>query len=55
MTEASIHHHLTQLMLKGWAKAEPHVQRSIVLLREGIPVIDAATGEGLDETGKAAS
>ena len=30
--------------------AEPHVQRSIVLLREGVPLIDAATGEGLDES-----
>ena len=50
MTEANVHHHLSQLMLKGWARVEPHVQRSIVLLREGVPLIDAATGEGLDET-----
>ena len=50
MTEANVNHHLSQLMLKGWARVDPHVQRSIVLLREGIPLIDAATGEGLDET-----
>ena len=43
------HHHLSQLPLKGWTRVEPHVQRSIVLLREGVPFIDAATGEGLDE------
>ena len=50
MTEANIDHHLSQLTLKGWARVEPHVQRSIVLLREGVPLIDAATGEGLDES-----
>ena len=49
-TEANVHHHLTQLMLKGWARVDPHVQRSMVLLREGVPLVDAATGEGLDET-----
>lgn len=50
VTEANIHYHLTQMVLKGWANVDPHVQRSIVLLREGVPLIDAATGEGLDET-----
>ena len=49
-TEANVHHHLTQLMLKGWARVDPHVQRSMVLLREGVPLIDAGSGEGLDET-----
>ena len=50
MTEANVHHHLSQMTLKGWTRVEPHVQRSIVLLREGVPFIDAATGEGLDES-----
>ena len=50
ITEASINHQLSQLTKKGWVSVDAHVQRGIVLLREGVPLIDAATGAGLDET-----
>ena len=50
ISEPSVNHQLSQLTKKGWVSVDAHVQRGIVLLREGVPLIDAATGEGLDET-----
>lgn len=50
MPEANIHHYLVKLAARGWMRVDPRVQRGIVLLREGVPVIDAASGEGLDES-----
>ena len=49
-SQGNVDYHLQQMAIRGWIKITPRTQRGIRLLREGIPVVDAATGEGLDET-----
>lgn len=49
-SQGNVDYHLQQMAIRGWIKITPRTQRGIRLLREGIPVIDAASGEGLDET-----
>ena len=46
LTQPSIDHQLAQISLKGWAVTTPHVQRGIVLAREGEPLVDAGTALG---------
>ena len=50
LTSSTIDHHLRQLARRGWIEVTPGEQRGLRLLREGVPVVDAVTGEGLDET-----
>ena len=49
-SQANIDYHLQRLAISGWIEITPRAQRGLRLLRQGIPLIDAATGEGLDET-----
>ena len=42
-SQSAIDRQLTQICLKGWATMVPGAQRSIVLAREGAPVVEAGT------------
>ena len=42
-------YHLQRLAISGWIEITPRAQRGLRLLRQGVPLIDAASGEGLDE------
>ena len=48
-SQANIDYHLQRLAISGWIEITPHAQRGLRLLRQGVPLIDAASGEGLDE------
>ena len=50
VSPGNIDHHLNQLMIRKWIEITPRKQRGIKVLRDGVPTVDAATGEGLDET-----
>ena len=48
-SQANIDYHLQRLAISKWIEITPHAQRGLRLLRQGVPLIDAATGEGRDE------
>ena len=48
-SQANIDYHLQRLAISRWIEITPHAQRGLRLLRQGVPLIDAASGEGLDE------
>ena len=54
-SQANIDYHLQQMAIRKWIEITPRVQRGIRLLREGIPVVDAESGEGLGERAHAFS
>lgn len=49
-SQANVDYHLQRLAISGWIEITPRAQRGLRLLREGVPLIDGVTGEGLDES-----